>query len=253
MFRFIRRALVACTRRSRRDGRADARAGRRPERLERHRPEPGDRDPADGARSDTRHGDGAGRRVRRGQRARPEVRAVSAEPTNAPGAAVRLPRRGDRNGCTRRARGDRRSCAGDRARHGLRRDACGDPALGDEGRGRPRGRGRREGDARRPGDGRVHGHVRVRPPRRCGPLAASLGDGDRPRRVGRKPEALHHPEPVAVPLEGPERRDECGLREGLRRGEVARRTDEHDTHGRPDDGGDLLAVRADRSLQPARA
>ena len=31
------------------------------------------------------------------------------------------------------------------------------------------------------------------------------GDGARPRRVGREPEAVHHPEPVAVPLEGPER------------------------------------------------
>ena len=43
---------------------------------------------------------------------------------------------------------------------------------------------------------------------RRGRLAADDGDGARPRRLGRQPEAVRDPEPVAVPLEGTERAHE---------------------------------------------
>ena len=54
-------------------------------------------------------------------------------------------------------------------------------------------------------------------------LEAVDTDSARSGRIGRGREAVPHREPLAVPLEGPQRAHEQEVREGLRRGEVARR------------------------------
>ena len=123
-------------------------------------------------------------------------------------------------------------------------DTRADSIRRDEGRRHPRRSRGGRGDARRAGDRRVPRAVHVRSPCRCRPVAAAHGNGDGPRCLGRKPEAVRDREPVAVPLQGAERAHEHRVHEGLRRGEGDRVAQEHDPNGGPDDGGDLLAVAA---------
>ncbi len=236
------------------------RACRRDLRVERLRPGPDDPDPPDGPRRVARDGDGRRRGVRRGRtrsnRTTGHTCSTSTRCTPSRSARRRPRSRPRRTTCSSKiVPAARRST---RWTTSSRRRSTPFPTA------RPRPRA----SASAP-----------RPQLRCsrfrendGYLAAfpfdiGSGAGDwrpvgwpfalpdprgRPGRLGGEREAVPDRDAVAVPDEGAERADEPRVREGLRRGEVARGHQQHDADGRPDRRGGLLAVRADRALEPGR-
>ena len=231
---------------------------RRRDGVEPHRAEPDDPAPADGARGDAAAWRWSPERsVRRGQRDRPRPRAVPPRPRRRRRPAVGVSQDAAAataaTTCSSRSRPTPSTLRS--TRRGTPRSTESHPtARPDPGRRRPR----REAAAAamlafREDDGFLapFDFTLVIGPDAGDwrPVTPTALDPD--AWVGNA-EAVPDREPVAVPLGRAERADERRVREGLQRGEGARRAEQHDADGGRDGGGGLLAVPADRALERPR-